>query len=211
MNAKRAADSRGNLVQAATELMRKQGYVATTVDQICAEAGVTKGAFFHHFKSKQELAAACLHGWDELGEEMDRRVGVAIARELGQDADPVDIALRYMDWLSSVFADPKLLKSCLAGTIAQELADGATPLREAANSCFVNAERRLKSLLDAACRSHSVHLDTGALASLWMATLQGSLILFKASGDDGLIPRNLQQVRNYISSLLVTKESKGNS
>jgi TetR/AcrR family transcriptional repressor of nem operon len=44
------------LVEAGIKLVRAQGYNATTVDDICAAAGVTKGGFFHYFKSKEELA-----------------------------------------------------------------------------------------------------------------------------------------------------------
>lgn len=202
MNAKRSLNVKDRLIEAATSLVRKQGYVATTVDQICTEAGVTKGAFFHHFKSKEQLAEACLTGWDQMGEAIDQQACVGIAKELGEDADPVDVVLRFMDSISSMFGDPKLLKSCLAGTIAQEIGDGNEVLREAARSCFANAEQRLKSLLDAACKSRRIKLDTASLASLWLATMQGSLILCKASGDQGVTQRNLKQITHHIAMLL---------
>ena len=44
-------DSRDKLLDAAMHVIRQKGYDATTVDDICAEAGLTKGAFFHHFAS----------------------------------------------------------------------------------------------------------------------------------------------------------------
>ena len=54
----RAAATRQKLIQGATELIRKKGYVATTIDHICQHSGVTKGAFFHHFKTKEEIGRA---------------------------------------------------------------------------------------------------------------------------------------------------------
>jgi TetR/AcrR family transcriptional repressor of nem operon len=51
-----ATSARDKIVAAAIDLFRRNGYVATTVDEICAAAGVTKGAFFHHFESKEDLA-----------------------------------------------------------------------------------------------------------------------------------------------------------
>jgi TetR/AcrR family transcriptional repressor of nem operon len=44
------------LLAATLHVIRSKGYAATTVDDICREVCVTKGSFFHHFKSKDELA-----------------------------------------------------------------------------------------------------------------------------------------------------------
>ncbi len=46
--------------------MRQRGFSATTVDDICLEAGVTKGGFFHYFKSNDDLAAAAVVRFHEL-------------------------------------------------------------------------------------------------------------------------------------------------
>ena len=52
------SDSRNKLLDAAVTLIRTRGYEATRVDDVCAAAGVTKGSFFHHFKTKEDLAHA---------------------------------------------------------------------------------------------------------------------------------------------------------
>ena len=57
--------TRDSLMEAAFGLVRRQGLAATRVDEICAAAGVSKGAFFHHFRSKDELAAAVM--WTARG------------------------------------------------------------------------------------------------------------------------------------------------
>ena len=64
MTQERAATTRQKLMQSATELIRRKGYIATTIDDICQHSGVTKGAFFHHFKTKEELGEACLTAWN---------------------------------------------------------------------------------------------------------------------------------------------------
>ena len=51
-------EGRAKLLDAALMVIREKGYTDSTVDDLCREAGVTKGAFFHHFKSKEELAVA---------------------------------------------------------------------------------------------------------------------------------------------------------
>ena len=59
--------TRQRLLQATTRLVLHRGFTATGIDQICAEAGVTKGAFFHHFKSKEDLGQAILADWAAHG------------------------------------------------------------------------------------------------------------------------------------------------
>ncbi len=52
-------------MSAAISLVREKGYAATTVDQVCEKAGLTKGAFFHYFKSKDALAVASANYWTQ--------------------------------------------------------------------------------------------------------------------------------------------------
>src|SRR3546814_5382229 len=56
-------NARGKLVAAAQRTVRRKGYAATSVDEICVAAGVTKGAFFHPFVSKEALAVDAAESW----------------------------------------------------------------------------------------------------------------------------------------------------
>jgi AcrR family transcriptional regulator len=60
------SDSRSRLLNAALKVVRSKGYTATRVEDLCAEAGVTKVSFFHHFKSKDDLVLAAVAHWDEV-------------------------------------------------------------------------------------------------------------------------------------------------
>jgi hypothetical protein len=107
-----------------------------------------------------------------------------------------------MDFFARAFDNPSTLKSCLAGTTAQEVSDTNLPLRNAANICFRNAQKRFQALMDEACKTAGKRVDTASLAALWIATIQGSLILFKASQDGSVIRRNLDHMKQYIAGLL---------
>src|SRR3989304_4299035 len=52
-----------NILRAATECFEKEGYENTLVIDICKRAGITKGGFYHHFKSKQDLFLRLLNDW----------------------------------------------------------------------------------------------------------------------------------------------------
>src|SRR3974390_29647 len=92
------SDARTRLLDAAIHAIRAQGYSATTVDDICRAAGLTKGAFFHHFKSKDDLALAAAAHFSEMAEQL---FGGAPYRQL---ADPLDRLLGYVDFRTKILA-----------------------------------------------------------------------------------------------------------
>lgn len=59
----RSEETRARIIESAIKLFSNRGYNAASVDNICAEAGISKGAFYHHFESKQALFLALLDGW----------------------------------------------------------------------------------------------------------------------------------------------------
>jgi TetR/AcrR family transcriptional repressor of nem operon len=198
----RPTDAKADLLRAGSELIRRNGYVATSVDDVCAAAGVTKGAFFHHFPSKEALAEAC------LGEWATGTVNMVATAPFQSETDPALRLVGCMDFFVAVFSDPDMLKSCLAGTVVQEVSETHPTLRKAAQTCFALAETRFQQLLDAAFPKGKNRPDTTSLARLWFATLQGSLVLFKASQDATVIRTSLTHVKEYIGSLLPSLPSR---
>src|SRR5690606_31246727 len=73
------AATRRQLLEATTRLMLRQGYAATTVDQICEEAELTKGSFFHHFANKEAIGLEAMNAFAQTGMELY----MAASSELG--------------------------------------------------------------------------------------------------------------------------------
>jgi len=107
-----------------------------------------------------------------------------------------------MDFFIGMLDDPQTLKSCLAGTVVQEVADSHPGLRGAANACFVGAVDGFRALIDDALGEKADGEDTTSLAALWMAGIQGSFILAKASGDPTVVRATLEHLKTYILSRL---------
>jgi AcrR family transcriptional regulator len=62
----RSEETRTKIIESAIKLFSARGFNAASVDDICKEAGISKGAFYHHFESKQALFLALLDGWLEI-------------------------------------------------------------------------------------------------------------------------------------------------
>src|ERR1700729_1549029 len=106
--------ARSKLLDAAFSIIRQKGYAATSVDELCTRAGVTKGAFFHHFPSKDSLAVAAANQWQELSDAL------FAAAPYHRFDDPLDRILGYLDFRKAMLRGDVAEFSCLAGTIVQE-------------------------------------------------------------------------------------------
>ncbi|MGB8212350.1 MAG: TetR/AcrR family transcriptional regulator [Anaerolineales bacterium] len=76
MPQQRGEETRSRILDAAVRRFVMSGYEAASVDDICAEAGVSKGAFYHHFPTKQAIFLALMQGWlgtIDMGMELIRK------------------------------------------------------------------------------------------------------------------------------------------
>lgn len=95
-----AEKTRLQLIEAAARLFETRGYAATSVADICAELDITKGALFHHFKSKEGLFREV---WTRLQVKMDHeaRVAATAARSLTDPYAAFMAGCRtYLEWAS---------------------------------------------------------------------------------------------------------------
>lgn len=190
--------TREKLLDATILLMRRQGYTATTVDQICEEAAVTKGAFFHYFKSKELIAEAAIGKWCQT-----RAAGYMADMGMPKD-DPLVRLNRLIDGLiESVQQPPDGLIVCLLGMVSQEMSGNSDRIRATCNGNLQGWTELVTQLLQQAKEQHPPKVDFDPKQIAWMlnSLWQGSLLVGKTCEDPNLIVNNFSHIRSYITNL----------
>ena len=193
----RNGSARTPLLEAAVALIRAKGLTATTVDDLCAAAGVTKGAFFHHFDTKEHLAVAAAEHWSET-------TGALFASaEYHDKADPLERVLGYIDLRADLIRGTPAEFSCLAGTMTQEAFESSLPVRDACAASIFGHAATLEADLTAAIAAHppAVEVNAASLARHTQAVLQGAFILAKAANDPAVALDSIEHLRRYLQLL----------
>ncbi len=185
------------LLDAALKLMLTKGYHATTVDEICAEAKVTKGSFFHYFKSKEDAGKETIHFFEKLQLKTIHSAG------LDQISDPWEKLHKYLDFFVLLANNPDSPRSCLTAIMTQELADTYSDFRGLCEDKFISNAKPLKDLLDEVIIKYPPNrpLDSQNLSEYFLSIYQGSLILAKSRQNRSVLVENIEHYRSYMKIL----------
>ncbi|WP_139975667.1 TetR/AcrR family transcriptional regulator [Ochrobactrum sp. CGA5] len=197
MARKQNPQTRSNLLDAALSVIRTKGYAATTVDDICTKASLSKGAFFHHFSSKEDLAVAAANYWSEM-------TGALFAdADYHAPEDPLERVLAYVEFRKQLIQGELPNFTCLVGTMTQEVYETNSVIRDACwNSISSHADTLVPDIA-AAMERYAVPGDFTAesLALHTQAVIQGAFIIAKASGDPLHAIESIDHLKRYISLL----------
>ena len=199
--ARSGTQTRERILDGAQRLVLEHGLAATTVDAILAESETSKGAFFHHFPTKNDLARALVERYAESD--------VAFLDEFMAKAEKAsdDPALQVVEFirLFEDAADEMVSQqpSCLYVSYIYE----KQLFEDGTNDVIVGAvlawRERLAAKIREAAESHPprVPIDADAIADHVFATFEGAFMLTRAMSDPELMRRQLALVREYVALL----------
>jgi len=196
-------NSRTRLLAATVDLVRANGYAATRIEDICAAAGVTKGSFFHHFDSQEDLAIAAAGFWSERATRVFSQ-----APFLGQP-EALDRLLGYVKFRRQLLEGDIWEWSCFAGTTIQEIHETHPQIRNACAASIDNHLRLLRGLIDDALRQRPVpKVDSASLAVHLQAVIQGAFVMAKARQDRQAALDSLDHLYRYVEMLFNQSTNK---
>lgn len=195
------SQTRQALMDAAEALFLERGFAGTRVDDVLEATGTTKGAFFHHFGSKQELAHALMERYvaadlQGLEDTLHR------ARELGRS--PRQRLLLLVGLYREMFLDlAEPYPGCLMASYTSQagLFDDTTMGMVADN--MRTWRKRVRELLDevVATSPPRTDVDLDSLADMFVAVTEGAFIMSRVLHDPELTASQLQHYRAYLELL----------
>jgi TetR/AcrR family transcriptional repressor of nem operon len=196
--------ARTRLLEAARDVIRAKGFSATTVDDLCKAAAVTKGAFFHNFGSKDALGVAAAEYWAETTSDF------FAAAPYHEPADALERVLAYVAFRKAIITGDLAEFTCLVGTMAQEIFASSPDIRDACGRSIFGHTATLEADIETARRDRGITADWTAesLARHTQAVIQGGFVLAKAGNDPELARDSLDHLDRYIRRLFhVTEEN----
>jgi TetR/AcrR family transcriptional repressor of nem operon len=195
-------ETREKLLDAAEALILEQGFAATSIDQIIEKVGLTKGSFFYHFKTKNDLARALIDRY-AAG---DRRILEGnMERAETLSSDPLQQLLIFVGLLLELADqfDEETHPGCLFASYCYEsgLFDGE--INAVISEAILEWRTRLGAKLRAAAERHPprMEVDPDSLADLITVIFEGSFVLTRTAGKGGVFAHQLRHYRNYLQLL----------
>lgn len=192
------SDVKTRLLDAALQGVRTKGYSATTIDEVCRLAGVSKGSFFHYFPDKESLALAAAQYFSADAESF------FTSAAYNNEADPRDRVLGYIDLRAAMVTGAIPDFTCLLGTMVSETYATHPAIREACDERIQRQTDRVAKDLEAAKRMYAPDAPWSAqsMALFTQAVLQGAFILTKAANNPAAGVDSIAHLRRYIETQL---------
>lgn len=197
-------ESKTKFLNASLQVIRAKGYSAATVEDICHTAGMTKGSFFHHFKSKDDLALSAVAYWDGM------TTGFFASAPYHNATDPLARLLGYVEFRETILKGELPDYTCLVGTLVQETYDTHPAIREACDRCLSSHVAELTSDVEAAKKLYAPNASWSAesVGYFIQTVLQGSFIFAKAKQSPEIIRENLEHLRQFLIVLFNQSQSQ---
>jgi len=175
-------DRRTQIVEAATDVMRRQGYGDTSIDEVIREAGLCgKGHFYHYFKSKEELGYAVL----KLQFESFAERGLNALRD--PTVEPIERLTRFIDLVIAAQTPDCCGSGMPCGELATEMASQHEGFRQLVDSLCQRWADQIEAVLWEARPRLREDADTARLAQFIVATLAGAQFMSRLKGVPGAV------------------------
>ena len=194
---KKSEATRQNILQKAFELIYTNGYQTTSVDEIIATTQVTKGAFYYHFKTKDEMGLAIIN------ERMRPTFKNTFIEPFQSDANPLDTIYNLMHHLLMENEDLKVEYGCPASNFTQEMAPWNIEFTKALNELSLEWEKAMIGAIEKGKENGKIRSDINAkeVTVFVMSGYWGVRNLGKLENSKGVYLVYLKGLKSYFDTL----------
>lgn len=186
------------IVEESLKLFSVKGYMSTSTTDIILAAGTSKGGFYNHFKSKEQL----FHETLSVARKIWREKNLYGLEGKGRPLDKIVMLLEnYRDrYLSDAHNFPG---GCIFVNLAIELSDQLPSLAEEVNEGFVRLKRMIRRFLDEEKRSGGIPFstDTDKVANLVFSGLLGACVMYTSDKSRKNLNATISSLISYIKNL----------
>lgn len=197
-----AAATKERILDAAQDLVMEKGFSATSIDQIQESAEISRGTFFYHFPSKDDLARHLVLRYAEEDKELTDGF---MARAESLARDPLQHVLIFLRLHEEMFEEMEgQLPGCLFASYSYEAGLFDADTHAVILDSIEHWRQVLGGKLEEAMERHPPVIagtDPYLLADVAYGVLQGAFILRRSLSDSGLMARHIRQFRNYLELL----------
>lgn len=194
---KKAELTRLNILQKAYELIYTKGYQATSIDEIIATTKVTKGAFYYHFKNKDEMGIAVVN------EVLSAATGYHFQLSAIIDRDPVETIYQMMHELLIENKFMKVEYGCPVSNLVQEMTPWHDNFREALKKEAAEWEKRLVTILENGKKNGFIRQDVNSVQATFfiLSGYWGIRNFGKLQNDQSVYMYYLNELKIFLGNL----------
>ncbi len=197
----RGGRTRSRILDVALDAVLAKGFEATSIDEIVADAGITRSGFFYHFRDKSTLALAMI---DRYADDTISHIDGVIAKVRGLTEDPLQVLLITLKILADEFADcPDGHPGCVVATAAFHDRLIGNEIRDANKRTVIAWQKQFEVLLEDVAEVYPANddVDLGQLADFMSGAVAGGIIMARAHGDPMVTSHYLLLIRSHVKLL----------
>ena len=190
----KTANVRKKLLESSYELFLSRGYNAASVDEICRKSGVSKGSFFHYFKSKEILGVEVLRWYYAYATEL------IMSGEFLNETYPFKRLFGFIDHTENV-AEQLWGKGCLLGSFVTDLSETNKKVAAEVSNIFSGMTGELSKLFYPVSQINN-KVTSEELAEQYLLIIEGAIILAKAKNEWKKVVTAIHNFRYYLELLM---------
>ena len=200
---RKSSDTRERILDAAEAAVLEKGFAATSIEELIAAVGITKGGFFYHFKDKGDLAKTLLVRYVERENALFDEL---FTRADALNEDPLHGFLVGLKMLSELMSDlPNGHPGCLVASFCYQDRLFDKEVRDLNEAAVLGWRKRFRARLDliAARYEPLVKVDLDDVADMLSVMTDGGIILSRIVKDSDALPRQVMLYRDFVRGIFL--------